>query len=242
MTIAISTAAALALSALGLTGAVAAARQDPAPPAGFTREAAVDRPGNDLRMVEIAPRDAEACAAACRTDTRCRAFTVYTPPPHDKGFCWLKEAEGQPSVAPYAISAVRTRSPQEAGWTLIGHVNSNVFFVLGGAETRRGSRDISVAVVPPRGEMRNGRAVSYFVVFARVDCSAWTQLATSTHYYGSDGRVFDIAWAERTEPARIAAGTGMQTAAEMKCRSRAGQGAPIPQSQFSQFVENLRRQ
>lgn len=75
----------------------------------FTREDRTDRFGNDLRMVETAPGNFEACAEVCRAESQCEAFTLYTPPPGAKGYCWLKGSAGSASAAPHSISGVRTR-------------------------------------------------------------------------------------------------------------------------------------
>lgn len=79
----------------------------PASTVRFSREDGFDRPGNDLRMVEVAPRAYSACQAACQVDSRCLAFTVYTPPPGDKGFCWLKHAAGERRQGPHVSSGLR---------------------------------------------------------------------------------------------------------------------------------------
>ena len=98
-----------AVSIGALRQELAACASSPAPVATtrFSREDGFDRPGNDLRMVEVAPRAYPACQAACQGDSRCVAFTLYTPPPGDKGFCWLKHAAGERRRAPHVSSGLR---------------------------------------------------------------------------------------------------------------------------------------
>lgn len=84
-------------------GSPAAAPQQ----AAFRREDGVDRPGNDLGAIEVPPRDYDGCQAACQANSRCVAFTVYTPPPHAKGFCWLKHAAGTSRTDSNSITGVR---------------------------------------------------------------------------------------------------------------------------------------
>lgn len=71
----------------------------------------VDLYGNDIGMVEVAPGDVAACSARCDADGRCQAFTLYTPPPGDKGFCWLKHAVGERRAGPYVVSGLRRSTP-----------------------------------------------------------------------------------------------------------------------------------
>lgn len=95
-------------AASGAHGASAPVAGPAAPqPSAFVREEATDRYGNDLGAREVAPRDYEACAALCAANTRCQAFTVYTPAPGDKGYCWLKHSVGPSRPAPASISGVR---------------------------------------------------------------------------------------------------------------------------------------
>lgn len=75
--------------------------------AGFVREDGMDRAGNDIGVVEVGRGDFEACRAACAGDSRCRAFTLYTPPPRDRSFCWIKNAAGAASANPDTVSGVR---------------------------------------------------------------------------------------------------------------------------------------
>ncbi|MBX3478389.1 MAG: PAN domain-containing protein [Brevundimonas sp.] len=74
---------------------------------GFVREDGQDRPGNDLGMVEVRTDDFEACRALCAANDRCRAFTLYTPPPREKSFCWLKHAAGPARADPHSVGGVR---------------------------------------------------------------------------------------------------------------------------------------
>ncbi len=75
--------------------------------AGFIREDGMDRAGNDIGVVEVGRGDFEACRVACADDSQCRAFTLYTPPPHDRSFCWIKNAAGPASANPHAVTGVR---------------------------------------------------------------------------------------------------------------------------------------
>lgn len=84
-----------------IPGAAGAAR------VSFAPEPATDRYGNDLGMAEVAPRDFDTGRAMCAANDRCQAFTLYTPPPFDKGYCWMKHAPGTPSPSDHSISAVR---------------------------------------------------------------------------------------------------------------------------------------
>lgn len=74
---------------------------------GFLREDGQDRPGADLGMVEVRTDDFEACRALCAANVQCRAFTLYTPPPREKSFCWLKNAAGPSRPDPYSVTGVR---------------------------------------------------------------------------------------------------------------------------------------
>ena len=71
-------------------------------------EVGIDFYGNDIRMVEVGPRDVAACSARCDADGRCRAFSLYTPAPGDKGFCWLKHTVGERRPVAEVTSGLRT--------------------------------------------------------------------------------------------------------------------------------------
>lgn len=73
----------------------------------FVREDGKDRAGNDIGVIEVPSRDFDACRAACSANAQCRAFTVYTPPPGDRGFCWMKSAAGPVTEGDHVISGVR---------------------------------------------------------------------------------------------------------------------------------------
>lgn len=75
--------------------------------ASFRPEPQTDRWGNDLGMVQVGPGDFAACRKHCMANTKCLAFTLYTPPPFNAGFCWMKAAVGNPTHSPHSISAVR---------------------------------------------------------------------------------------------------------------------------------------
>lgn len=74
---------------------------------GFLREGGLDRAGNDLGMVEVRTDDFEACRALCAANSQCRAFNLYTPPPRDKSYCWLKHTAGPTRVDPNSVGGVR---------------------------------------------------------------------------------------------------------------------------------------
>jgi hypothetical protein len=77
------------------------------PPLGEL-EYSIDRAGGDYRSFE-APTEprGEACAAACRADSRCRAWT-YRRPGYGTagGRCYLKETIKPPYRRPCCISGV----------------------------------------------------------------------------------------------------------------------------------------
>lgn len=75
--------------------------------ANFTNEPSQDYFGNDIGMVEISPRDYQACRSICAANSQCLAFNVYTPAPYDKGYCWLKHTVGTPRHDPNSIGGVR---------------------------------------------------------------------------------------------------------------------------------------
>ena len=91
------------------TGPSAALRQS-----AFVREDGVDRYGNDIGARDVGPRDYDACAALCAADTRCQAFTVYTPPPAEKGYCWLKHAIGPVRNDANSVTGVRLAPVSDA--------------------------------------------------------------------------------------------------------------------------------
>lgn len=99
---------ATALIGLLLLGAATSAARSSAPQqSAFVREDGIDRHGNDLGASDVGPRDFQACAALCAANARCQAFTVYTPPPADRGYCWLKHTAGPAGPGPDSISGVR---------------------------------------------------------------------------------------------------------------------------------------
>ena len=71
-------------------------------------EYSIDRVGGDYRSFEMAPDPrAKACAAACQSEARCRAWTYRrpgygTPAPR----CYLKDAIKPPRPRPCCISGV----------------------------------------------------------------------------------------------------------------------------------------
>lgn len=73
----------------------------------FDRADGRDPAGNDLGMIETPARDYQRCSALCAADGRCRAFNLYTPPPHDKSYCWLKHTAGPTRADPNSVSGVR---------------------------------------------------------------------------------------------------------------------------------------
>ncbi|MBN8529089.1 MAG: hypothetical protein J0M36_07625 [Caulobacterales bacterium] len=75
--------------------------------ADFTHEPGQDHAGNDLGMVEVAPRDYQTCRAMCAANSQCAAFNIYTPAPHDKGYCWIKHTAGPARSDPNSIGGVR---------------------------------------------------------------------------------------------------------------------------------------
>lgn len=74
---------------------------------GFIREDGLDRAGNDLGMVEVRTDDFEACRVMCVANSQCRAFNLYTPPPRDKSYCWLKHTAGPTRIDPNSVGGVR---------------------------------------------------------------------------------------------------------------------------------------
>lgn len=74
---------------------------------GFLREDGQDRAGNDLGMVEVRTDDFEACRVMCAANSQCRAFNLYTPPPRDKSYCWLKHTAGPARPDPNSVGGVR---------------------------------------------------------------------------------------------------------------------------------------
>ena len=73
----------------------------------FKKESSTDRNGNDIEWTEVGPKDFDGCSQICTADTDCVAFTVYTPSPYNKGYCWTKFATGKASYAPDSISGVQ---------------------------------------------------------------------------------------------------------------------------------------
>lgn len=74
----------------------------------FVRSEGRDAAGNDLGMIEVPVRDYQRCAALCAAHQGCRAFNLYTPPPHDKSFCWLKHTAGPMRDDVNSVAGVRS--------------------------------------------------------------------------------------------------------------------------------------
>lgn len=74
---------------------------------GFLREDGLDYAGNDLGMIEVRADDFETCRAMCAANSQCRALNLYTPPPRDKSYCWLKHTAGPFRPDPNSVSGLR---------------------------------------------------------------------------------------------------------------------------------------
>lgn len=74
---------------------------------GFLRQDGQDPAGNDLGMVEVRTDDFQTCAAMCAANSQCRALNLYTPPPRDKSYCWLKHTAGPTRPDPNSVGGVR---------------------------------------------------------------------------------------------------------------------------------------
>ena len=77
---------------------------------GFALEQGVDRPGSDYTSSALAPGESvEQCAAACRAQPQCKAFTfvrantIQGPNPR----CWLKTRVPPPRPDSCCISDVK---------------------------------------------------------------------------------------------------------------------------------------
>lgn len=145
------------------------------------------------------------------------------------------------TLAAFTLSLVATPAlAEDAAWTHFGQTNGSVMFILGGAETNTGRKNISIAVVPPPGAVRNGRPVGFYLFFNNVDCGAWTYRPGSTQYMGPDSRIFDQSWSEATEDQPIVAGSAVESAARIKCRAAAPNGQAYAQSQLIAAAARLR--
>jgi len=75
----------------------------------FSLSPHTDRPGMDLRVVDLADGRQDLCASLCEHDLQCQAF-VYAWPPAPNGFkrCWLKSGVPAAIAKPGSVSGVKT--------------------------------------------------------------------------------------------------------------------------------------
>ena len=72
-------------------------------------EAETNRPGGDLTGFELLKPDPAMCAAACRGNAACQAWTFVKPGLQNVGArCWLKSAVPEPQASTCCISGLRS--------------------------------------------------------------------------------------------------------------------------------------
>jgi len=95
---------------------------------------------------------------------------------------------------------------QDESWAPLAFSGDNVIFVLGGPETRAGTREISLAVVPSEDSLGFDEEIGYFLNFYAVNCAGRTSRHHTVHVFGKDGNIVpDKAWTSRTKPSRLMA-------------------------------------
>lgn len=71
-------------------------------------EYGTDRPGNNLRSVEVGNDDPALCRLLCAAEGRCQAWThVRAGVQAERAVCWLKRSVPQPRVAECCVSGLR---------------------------------------------------------------------------------------------------------------------------------------
>lgn len=91
---------------------------------------------------------------------------------------------------PVALMIVFFSSPvaaQDATWTPLAFSGDDVVFVLGGPEIRDGTREISLAIVPPEGFAGFGEEVGYVLNFYALNCTERTSRHHTMQVFGNDG-------------------------------------------------------
>jgi len=97
----------------GLAGALAATAATqiaaaPEPAAKMTVEKNTDRPGSDYNAFWMDKPQANMCRQACKTDSRCVAYTYVKPGVQgEKARCWLKNAVPEPVESDCCESGVK---------------------------------------------------------------------------------------------------------------------------------------
>lgn len=67
-----------------------------------------DRPGSDIRTIEVAAGDIYACQAACQSEPACRAWTYVKPGIQGRAAkCWLKNGVPGPRQNTCCVSGIR---------------------------------------------------------------------------------------------------------------------------------------
>jgi hypothetical protein len=106
---------------------------------------------------------------------------------------------------------------QDATWTPLAFSGDNVVFVLGGPESREGSREISLAVVPSEDSLGFGDDIGYFVNFYAVNCSERTSRNHTVHVFGPDGNIVSQRNLDHSADPVPADGSAMDLAVRLKC-------------------------
>lgn len=121
---------------------------------------------------------------------------------------------------PVALMIVFFSSPvaaQDATWTPLSFSGDNVVFVLGGPETREGTREISLAVVPSEDSLGFGDDIGYFVNFYAVNCSERTSRNHTVHVFGPNGSIVYQRNLDHSAEPVPADGSAMDLAVRLKC-------------------------
>jgi hypothetical protein len=150
-----------------------------------------------------------------------------------KPLCWLS-----------VLAALGTHPviAQETAWTPLSFSGEHVIFVLGGPETKDGSRQITLALVPPAGSQTfEGREVGFFLNFYTVDCTAWTSHHHTVQVFGADAAIFSQGDPEQPEQAIGSTGGTMDLAAQLKCRADPPSvSGAVPQDRLIEAADALR--
>lgn len=126
----------------------------------------------------------------------------------------------KPVLLPAAVLAMMVVAPvaaQDDIWTPLAFSGDDVVFVLGGPETRDGTREISLAIVPPVGFAGFGEEVGYVLNFYALNCAERTSRHHTMQVFGKDGNIVSTQSLDQPDEAVPFDGSAMDLAVRLKC-------------------------